>query len=182
MKAIETKLSGVLLVEPDCFGDHRGWFMETYSKPKFEAMGIACEFVQDNHSYSAQKGVLRGLHLQVGAYAQSKLVRCTRGAILDVAVDLRKSSPTYLQWVAEELSAQNMRQLFLPKGFAHGFVTLTEDVEVQYKVDMVYDKNSDRSIRYNDPAFGIDWGTNAPVLSEKDLNAPLYADSDVSFE
>ena len=138
MKAVETGIEGLVVIEPDCHGDHRGWFMETYSKPRFEALGITCEFVQDNQSYSAQKGTLRGLHFQKNPMAQSKLLRCTRGKILDVAVDIRKDSPTYKKWYAVELSAENKKQFFMPKGMAHGFVTLTDDVEVQYKVCLLY--------------------------------------------
>ncbi|MEG1991429.1 MAG: dTDP-4-dehydrorhamnose 3,5-epimerase, partial [Christensenella sp.] len=160
---------------------NRGWFMETYSKPKFEAMGITCEFVQDNQSYSAQKGTLRGLHFQTNPMAQSKLLRCTRGRILDVAVDIRKNSPTYKKWYAVELTAENKKQFFMPKGMAHGFVTLSDDVEVQYKVDTVYAPQCDRSIRFDDPEIGVDWGIANPILSEKDLKAPLLADSDCDF-
>lgn len=181
MKAIETGIEGLVVIEPDCHGDHRGWFMETYSKPKFEALGITCEFVQDNQSYSAQKGTLRGLHFQKNPMAQSKLLRCTRGKILDVAVDIRKDSPTYKKWYAVELSAENKKQFFMPRGMAHGFVTLTDDVEVQYKVDAVYAPDCDRSIRFDDPEIGVDWGITEPILSEKDLKAPLLAESDADF-
>ena len=181
MKAIETGIEGLVVIEPDCHGDHRGWFMETYSKPKFEALGITCEFVQDNQSYSAQKGTLRGLHFQKNPMAQSKLLRCTRGKILDVAVDIRKNSPTYKKWYAVELSAENKKQFFMPRGMAHGFVTLTDDVEVQYKVDAVYAPDCDRSIRFDDPEIGVDWGVTEPILSEKDLKAPLLAESDADF-
>lgn len=181
MKAIKTGIEGLVVIEPDCHGDHRGWFMETYSKPKFEVLGVTCEFVQDNQSYSAQKGTLRGLHFQKNPMAQSKLLRCTRGKILDVAVDIRKDSPTYKQWYAVELSAENKKQFFMPKGMAHGFVTLTDDVEVQYKVDAVYAPECDRSIRFDDPEIGVEWGITDPVLSEKDLRAPLLADSDADF-
>ncbi len=181
MKAVETGIEGLVVIEPGCHGDHRGWFMETYSKPRFEALGITCEFVQDNQSYSAQKGTLRGLHFQKNPMAQSKLLRCTRGKILDVAVDIRKDSPTYKKWYAVELSAENKKQFFMPKGMAHGFVTLTDDVEVQYKVDAVYAPECDRSIRFDDPEIGVEWGIADPVLSEKDLKAPLLADSDADF-
>ena len=181
MKAVETGIEGLVVIEPDCHGDHRGWFMETYSKPRFEAFGITCEFVQDNQSYSAQKGTLRGLHFQKNPMAQSTLLRCTRGKILDVAVDIRKDSPTYKKWYAVELSAENKKQFFMPKGMAHGFVTLTDDVEVQYKVDAVYAPECDRSIRFDDPEIGVEWGIADPVLSEKDLKAPLLADSDADF-
>jgi dTDP-4-dehydrorhamnose 3,5-epimerase len=181
MKAHQTNIEGLLVIEPDCHGDHRGWFMETYSKPQYEAMGIGCEFVQDNQSYSAKKGVLRGLHFQIDPMAQNKLLRCTRGVIYDVAVDLRKGSPTYRQWYAVELSAENKKQFFIPAGFAHGFVTRTDDVEIQYKVDKVYSPAHDRSVRYDDPAFGIDWAVPEPVISDKDKNAPLLEHSDANF-
>lgn len=181
MKAVETGISGLIVIEPDCFGDHRGWFMETYSKPKFEAMGITCDFVQDNQSYSSQKGTLRGLHFQIAPMAQSKLLRCTRGKIFDVAVDLRKDSPTYKKWYGVELSAENKKQFFMPQGMAHGFLTLSDDVEVQYKVDEVYSPECDRSIRFDDPEIGVDWVIADPILSEKDLKAPLLKDSDANF-
>ena len=181
MKAIETGIEGLVVIEPDCHGDHRGWFMETYSKPKFEELGITCEFVQDNQSFSAQRGTLRGLHFQIEPMAQSKLLRCTRGKILDVAVDLRKNSPTYKKWYSIELSAENKLQFFMPAGMAHGFVTLTDDVEVQYKVDKVYAPECDRSVRFDDPEIGVDWGIAEPILSEKDLKAPLLKDSDANF-
>ena len=181
MKAIETGIEGLVVIEPDCHGDHRGWFMETYSKPKFEELGITCEFVQDTQSFSAQKGTLRGLHFQIEPMAQSKLLRCTRGKILDVAVDLRKNSPTYKKWYSIELSAENKLQFFMPAGMAHGFVTLTDDVEVQYKVDKVYAPECDRSVRFDDPEIGVDWGIAEPILSEKDLKAPLLKDSDANF-
>ncbi len=182
MKVSETKLKGCFILEPQVFGDHRGWFMETYSKKTMESFGLDYEFVQDNHSFSNQKGVVRGVHLQNAPYAQAKLVRCTKGTILDVAVDLRKDSKTYKQWISVELSAENKKQLMIPRGFGHGFVTLSDDVEVQYKADNYYNQPSDRSIRYNDPEFGIDWGVVAPVLSDKDLNAPLLRDADINFE
>ncbi len=181
MKVIQTELDGVYVIEPEVFGDHRGWFMETYSQIKLKDQGIDVTFVQDNHSFSAQKGTLRGLHFQNPPMAQTKLVRCTRGSILDVAVDIRKGSPNYKKWVAARLSAENKKQMFIPKGFAHAFLTLTEDVEVQYKVDEFYSKECDRGIRYDDPSIGVDWGDVRPVLSEKDKNAPLLDLSDASF-
>lgn len=182
MKVIKTKLEGVFIIEPKFFGDHRGWFMESYSKIKFEENGININFVQDNHSLSAKKGTIRGLHFQINPMAQTKLVRCTKGRILDVAVDIRKGSPTYKQWISVELSEENKKQLLIPKGFAHGFLTLTDNVEVQYKVDEYYSPKHDRSIRYDDPDIGIDWGIDNPILSEKDLKAPLLKDSDHNFE
>ena len=181
MELIKTDIPGVVILEPKVFGDHRGWFTETYAYNTLKDLGIDVTFVQDNQSYSKEKGTLRGLHFQQNPMAQTKLLRCTRGKILDVAVDIRKGSPTYLKWVSVELSAENKRQLFMPKGFAHGFVTLTDDVEVQYKVDADYDPARDRSIRFDDPAIGVDWGVSNPILSEKDKNAPLLKDSDCNF-
>ena len=181
MKFIQTNIKDLLVVEPIFFGDSRGWFSESYNKSVFRKNGIEIEFVQDNHSYSAQKGVLRGLHFQNNPIAQTKLVRCTKGKIWDVAVDLRKSSPTYLKWFGIELSSDNHKMLLVPKGFAHGFVTLEEHTEVQYKVDNVYDKKSDRTIKYNDPQIDIQWPIKEVILSDKDLYAPLLKDSDVNF-
>ena len=185
MKRIETSIPGVCLIEPQVFGDHRGWFMETYSSKAFADMGITSTFVQDNQSFSAQKGTLRGIHFQNAPMAQAKLVRVTRGAVKDIAVDLRKGSPTYLQWVAVELSAENKRMFFIPRGFGHGFVTLMDDVEFCYKVDNLYSREHDRGIRYNDPAIGVDWGSVLeglePVLSAKDTSSPLLAESDCNF-
>lgn len=178
----ETAVNGVFEIEPKVFGDNRGWFYESYSKEKFEKLGITAEFVQDNRSFSAQKGTLRGLHCQTNPKAQSKLITCLKGAILDVAVDIRKGSPTYMKWVAVELSEENKKMLFIPKGCLHGFVTLTENVEVSYKVDEFYSPENDRSVCFCDSEIGVEWGVENPVLSEKDKNAPLLRDSDVSFE
>lgn len=184
MEIIKTELEGVLIIEPKVFGDNRGWFTETYSKKALEEAGVNVEFVQDNHSYSAQKGTLRGLHFQMNPMAQCKLVRCTAGRIIDVAVDFRKGSPTYKKFVGVELSAENKRQLLIPKGFGHAFLTISDDVEVQYKVDAYYAPDCDRSVRFDDPDIGIDWsqwGDCEPVLSEKDKKAPLLKDSDCNF-
>mgnify|MGYP000862516066 FL=1 len=181
MKVLKTNINGLLIIEPQVYGDHRGWFFESYSKIKLVEQGIECDFVQDNQSYSAQKGTLRGLHFQLNPKVQAKLVRCTRGAILDVAVDLRKGSPTYKKWLSIELSAENKKQFFIPKGFAHGFLTLTDDVEVQYKTDEYYAPECDRSIAYNDGELNVQWGIDQPILSAKDKNAPLLKDSDVNF-
>ena len=181
MKKIETSLPGVFILDPVVHGDHRGYFMETYSQKVFADLGIDNVFVQDNQSFSAQKGVLRGIHFQNDPMAQAKLVRVTRGAVLDVAVDLRKGSPTYKQWVTVELSAENKRMFFIPRGFGHGFVTLTDDVEFVYKVDNLYSKECDRGIRYNDPDIGVDWGIADPILSQKDTTSPMLADSDCNF-
>jgi dTDP-4-dehydrorhamnose 3,5-epimerase len=172
MKFIETALSGVILVEPDVFGDNRGWFFECYSEKKYNDGGIRTDFVQDNHSFSERQGTLRGLHFQTEPYAQAKLVRCGRGAILDVAVDIRKDSPDFGKYVAYELTAENFKQLFIPRGFAHGFITLCDNCEVLYKTDNYYSKENDGGIIWNDPEIGIDWGTDSPVLSEKDKMHP----------
>ena len=181
MNFIKTKLRGCYIVEPVAFGDNRGWFMETYSKGEFDKAGLIYDFVQDNQSFSKQKGILRGLHFQKNPMAQAKLVRCTKGSILDVAVDIRRGSDTYLQYVAVELSEDNKKQLMIPRGFAHGFVTLTEDVMVQYKVDNLYSKENDRGIQYNDPSINVEWGITNPILSVKDTTSPNLCDSDEDF-
>lgn len=156
--------------------------METYSESKFKEKGISLNFVQDNQSFSATKGTLRGLHFQLDPKAQTKLVRCTQGSIFDVAVDIRKGSPSYGKWFGVELSADNKKQLLIPKGFAHGFMTLTENVEVQYKCDELYAPECDGGILWNDPSIGIKWPIDVvPVLSAKDENAPLLKDSDLNF-
>ena len=182
MKIIDTKIPEVKIIEPDIFGDNRGWFMESYSKKKLADLGIDVDFVQDNHSFSAEKGTLRGIHFQNNPMPQAKLTRCTRGSVMDIIVDLRKNSPTYKKWIKVELSAENKRQAFAPRGFGHGFLTLTDDVEFQYKVDEYYSGEHDRSIRFDDPEFGIDWGIDNPIMSDKDKNAPLLKDSDINFE
>lgn len=185
MKKIETKIPGVYIIESDCYGDHRGWFMETYNEAKFKEMGIDTVFVQDNMSFSAQKGTLRGLHYQKEPYCQAKLVRCTKGTVIDVAVDVRKGSPTYGQYVTCELSGDNKRMFYIPHGMAHGFLTLTDNVEFQYKCDNLYNKEAEGAIRYNDPTVNIDWGglLNGiePVLSEKDKSAPTIEDCNANF-
>ena len=181
LTALETGIKGLFVLNPKVFGDNRGWFTETYSKTKLEELGLLADFVQDNHSLSGKKGTLRGLHFQTAPKAQTKLIRCTRGAVRDVVVDLRSSSPTYQKWFSIELTAENQTQLWIPKGFAHGFLTLEEMSEIQYKVDEFYAPDCDRSIRYDDPAIGIDWGIKEPILSKKDLEAPLLSDSDIDF-
>lgn len=181
MELLKTEIDGVFEVVPAVFGDNRGWFCETYSKREFEKLGITADFVQDNRSFSAKKGTLRGLHCQTDPRSQAKLVSCTRGEILDVAVDIRKGSPTYMKWVAVKLSAENKHMLFIPKGCLHGFVTLTDDVEISYKVDDFYSPENDRSVCFCDAAIGVEWGVDFPVLSQKDKNAPLLADSDIEF-
>ena len=176
MKVIETKLPGVRILEPQVFGDARGWFMESWSQKKMENAGIHVDFVQDNHSFSAERGTLRGLHYQLNPMAQAKLLRVSRGAVFDVAVDIRCGSPTYAQWIGIELSAENYRQLFIPRGFAHGFITLTDNVEVQYKADNLYAPDCDGNIRWDDPAIGVAWPCPPVVLSEKDAIAPSLAE------
>ena len=173
MKATETELKGVFVLEPQVFGDARGWFMESWSQRKMHDAGIDVQFVQDNQSFSAQKGTLRGLHYQLNPMCQAKLLRCTRGKIFDVAVDIRKGSPQYGKWVGVELSAENKKQLFIPRGFAHGFITLTDDVEVQYKADNYYAPEYDGNIRWDDPDIGVEWPLKPVILSEKDSKAPL---------
>ena len=181
MEKIETALPGVYIVKPQVFGDHRGWFMEVYSRRTFEALGLERDWVQDNLSYTAQKGTLRGLHFQNDPAAQCKLVRAARGALLDVVVDLRGGSPTYLKWISVELSEENRLMLFVPRGFAHGFVTLTDSVEFSYKVDNLYAPKQERGIRFDDPSIGVEWGIEEPILNERDKNAPLVKDSDCNF-
>jgi dTDP-4-dehydrorhamnose 3,5-epimerase len=182
LKFTNTNIDNLFVIEPVTIGDHRGWFMESYSQANFFDNGLDLTFVQDNQSFSASKGTLRGLHYQLNPKAQTKLVRCTRGSIYDVAVDIRKGSSTYGQWVGIELSAENKKQLLIPKGFAHGFMTLTEDVEVQYKVDELYAPECDRGIIWNDPTIGITWPIGiTPVLSAKDEKAPFLKDADNNF-
>jgi len=182
MNRIETNLPGVYIIEPRVIGDQRGYFMETWSTRNFEALGLNYSFVQDNQSFSSRRGILRGIHFQNAPMAQAKLVRVIRGAVLDVAVDLRKGSPTYRQWVSVELSAENKRMLMIPRGFGHGFKTLTDDVEFCYKVDNLYSRECDRGIRYDDPSIGVQWGEVAQeLLSPKDATAPLLDDSDCNF-
>lgn len=176
MKLTKTKLDGVVIIEPDVFGDNRGFFMESWNKKKLEEARLFYDFVQDNHSKSTVKGTLRGIHFQKGDKAQAKLVRCVKGAVLDVAVDLRKNSPTFKQWVGVELSAENKKQLLIPRGFGHGFVTLTDDVEFLYKADNYYAPEADAGIRWNDPDIGVEWGLETPILSEKDRKNPFLKD------
>lgn len=176
MKITKTKLEGVVIIEPDVFGDNRGFFMESWNKKKMEEAGLFYDFVQDNHSKSTVKGTIRGIHFQKGDKAQAKLVRCIKGVVLDVAVDLRKNSPTFKQWVGVELSAENKKQLLIPRGFGHGFVTLTDDVEFLYKADNYYASEADAGIRWNDPDIGVEWGIENPILSEKDKKNPFLKD------
>ena len=177
MNVIKTDVLDVYIIEPKVFGDKRGYFFESWSKKKMEDAGLFYDFVQDNESYSTVKGTIRGLHFQNGEHSQAKLVRCVKGKVMDVAVDLRKGSPTYKKWVAVELSAENKRQLLIPRGFAHGFVTLTDEVEFLYKADNFYDFENEGSIRWNDPEIGVEWGLENPIVSEKDEKAPFFDDT-----
>lgn len=174
----ETRLPGVLIVVPRRFGDDRGFFCESWNRKTLHEHGVDLpEFVQDNHSLSSQAGTLRGLHYQSPPHAQGKLVRCGRGRLFDVAVDFRRGSPTYGQWVGTELSFENGRQLWIPAGFLHGFVTREPDTEIVYKCTDHYAPECDGAVRYDDPDIGIDWGlSGAPVLSAKDAAAPGFGD------
>ncbi|MGF1561574.1 MAG: dTDP-4-dehydrorhamnose 3,5-epimerase [Geminicoccaceae bacterium] len=177
MRVTQTELPEVLLVEPARFGDERGYFTESYNRRVFADIGIDVDFVQDNHSYSAKRGTLRGLHYQAPPMAQAKLVRVAHGAVRDVAVDARQGSPRYGQWVAVDLSADNGRQLFVPEGFLHGFVTLEPDTVFLYKVNNHYSKPHDGAVAWNDPDLAIDWRIDADdvTVSEKDAKAPAFA-------
>jgi dTDP-4-dehydrorhamnose 3,5-epimerase len=181
MKRLETSVHGAYIFEPTVFGDYRGYFMETYSQKSFSGLVQGGAFVQDNESYTAKAGTLRGIHFQNNPMSQAKLVRVTQGAVKDMVIDLRRGSPTYLVWQLVELSAENKRMLYLPRGCGHGFLTLTDSVQFCYKVDALYSKELDRSIRFDDPDLNVDWGIADPVLSEKDKNAALYKDSDCNF-
>jgi dTDP-4-dehydrorhamnose 3,5-epimerase len=176
-------LDGVFEIRPQQFTDERGFFSEIWNKARWRDAGIDVDFVQDNHSLSKQRGVLRGLHYQTPPMAQAKLVRVTRGAVFDVAVDVRNGSPTFGQWTSVVISRAEWNQLFIPAGFAHGFVTLEPDTEVQYKVSAPYSAEHDRAIRFDDPGIGIEWpiSQNELVLSVRDRSAPLLADVDTGF-
>ncbi|TXN82507.1 dTDP-4-dehydrorhamnose 3,5-epimerase [Methylobacterium sp. WL8] len=178
MDVIETRLAGVMRVKPKRFGDARGWFSETFRVDALARAGITCAFMQDNQSFSAPKGTIRGLHFQVAPQPQAKLVRVLSGAILDVAVDLRRASATYGEHVTVTLDAEGGEQLFIPHGFAHGFCTLTPDTMVAYKVDAYYSPAHDRALVWNDPEVGIDWPVSAAeaILSDKDKAAPRLSD------
>lgn len=181
MFVTSTNLLGVILIDPTVFGDNRGFFMESYNLQRFKEQGIACEFVQDNHSLSVESGVLRGLHYQLNPKAQSKLVRVSAGAIYDVVLDIRQGSPTYGQWEGFILSSSNRRQLFVPQGFAHGFCTIVPNTEVQYKVDEYYSPEHDRGIAWDDPALAINWPIVQPELSEKDKMHPTLENAEINF-
>lgn len=183
MKIEPTALPGVIILTPARHGDARGFFSESWNRQRMAEHGLDVDFVQDNHSISMAKNTVRGLHFQTPPHAQVKLVRCGRGALLDVAVDIRRGSPSYGKWVGVELSFENGRQLFIPAGFAHGFVTLEPTTEIVYKCSDYYAPDCDRSLRFDDPEIGIDWGIDVSdaILSDKDAKAPLLADLDNPF-
>jgi dTDP-4-dehydrorhamnose 3,5-epimerase len=182
LEARPLELPELIELTPRRFGDDRGFFSEVWNHARFAEAGIPTQFVQDNVSLSRSKGVLRGLHFQTPPAAQAKLVRVSRGSIFDVGVDIRRSSPTFGRWAGVVLSAEKWNQLYVPEGFAHGFVTLEDDTEVTYKVSAPYSPEHDRSIRFDDPAIGIDWPLDGePVLSNKDAAAPLLADVESGF-
>ncbi|MGM8364869.1 dTDP-4-dehydrorhamnose 3,5-epimerase [Virgibacillus sp. W0181] len=181
MKIINTKLDGVKILEPKVFTDNRGFFMESFNSKTFTELGLHYDFLQDNHSLSMDKGVIRGLHYQLIPMAQTKLVRVITGSIYDVAVDIRKGSPTFGEWVGVELDGDNFRMLLVPQGFAHGFCTLAENTHVQYKVDAYYSAENDRGIRWDDPALAINWPVTNPILSEKDRKQPLLKEATMNF-
>ena len=174
MKVVDTSLPGVKIVEPDVFVDRRGFFFESYNKKKIAELGITCDFVQDNHSKSS-KGILRGFHYQV-KHPQAKLCRVVSGEVLDVAVDIRVGSPTFGKWVCDILSAENKKQMFIPRGFAHAFLVLSETAEVLYKCDEFFCKEDEYGIAWNDPDIGIEWKVEKPVLSDKDMKNPFLSE------
>jgi dTDP-4-dehydrorhamnose 3,5-epimerase len=183
MQVEQTPLDGCLILTPRRFGDARGWFSEVWNRDTLKKAGIDTDFVQDNHSFSAQPGTVRGLHYQRPPHAQAKLVRCARGAIFDVAVDVRKGSPTFGKWFGADLTAENGRQLLVPVGFLHGFVTRAPDTEVLYKCSDTYAPDCDGAVRFDDPDLAIDWGLDPAqaILSDKDRAAPLIRNFDTPF-
>ena len=174
MKVVQTKLPGVLVFEPQAFDDDRGWFLETWSRKRYEQAGVAGEFVQDNVSFST-KGILRGLHFQY-PQPQGKLIQVLSGEVFDVAIDIRVGSPTFGQWVSEKLSGENHKQLYIPQGFAHGFCVLSETAVFSYKCTDYYNSSTEGGIVWNDPQIGIDWPVSEPILSAKDVECPLLKD------
>ncbi|KEP30518.1 dTDP-4-dehydrorhamnose 3,5-epimerase [Bacillus safensis] len=179
MRIYETELESVFVIETDIYHDARGYFSETYNQRDFNEAGINVTFKQDNHSFSKDAGVLRGLHYQEPPFAQSKLLRVISGAIYDVIVDIRPKSPTFGKWISVILTAENKKQVFVPKGFAHGFCTLTSDTNVLYKTDAYYSKKHEYGIRWNDPYLNIRWPVKEPILSKKDERLPLFKHSSI---
>jgi len=181
MEFIKTKFNDTWIIKPQVFQDNRGFFLETYSRKKFSETGIEADFVQDNHSLSVKKGVLRGLHFQAPPFTQAKLLRVTNGSVYDVIVDIRKDSPTFGKWEGFTLSAENFLMLFVPKGFLHGFMTLEDNTEVQYKCDNFYEPQSEGGIIWNDPTLKIDWPIKDPILSERDEKWGKFEDFNSPF-
>ncbi len=181
MKVIQKLLNGVALLEPIVFSDERGYFTESYNKQVFKELGYGYDFIQDNHSLSIRAGVIRGLHYQLNDKAQTKLIRVTKGAIYDVIVDIRKGSPSFGEWKGIILTADNKRQLLVPAGFAHGYCTLVDCTEVQYKVDEYYSPKHERCILWNDPTLRIDWPVSQPIVSEKDSKGSSLDDAEIDF-
>lgn len=181
MHIIETAFSEVKIIEPNVYKDHRGFFLESFNRKAFQLLGLPVDYVQDNHSLTKDKHTIRGLHYQLMPFAQTKLVRVISGAVYDVVVDIRLGSPTFGKWIGVTLSDKNFRMLLVPKGFAHGFCTLTPNTHVQYKVDHHYSPEHDSGIHWNDPKLNIAWPTNNPILSRKDCNQPLFVDAKLDF-
>ena len=178
---IALPLKDAFVIVPEVYTDHRGYFIETYNLRNFKEIGINLEFVQDNESKTLKARTIRGLHYQIAPMAQAKLVRCVKGAIFDVIVDIRPWSPTFGRWTGVFLNEENHKQILVPVGFAHGFQSLVDDVVVVYKVSQLYSKEHDRAIRWNDPEIGISWPIGNPILSERDRNAPLLKDAEIRF-
>ena len=175
MRFTETRLKGAFIIEPERLEDERGFFARTFCQKEFEAHGLNPRLVQCNISYNKHKGTLRGMHYQVAPMAEAKLVRCTRGTIYDVIIDLQPESPTYCQWLAEELNAENSKIIYIPEGFAHGFQTLEDETEVFYQMAEFYSPEHAQGVRWDDPVFGIKWPLNSKIISEKDKNYPLMS-------
>lgn len=174
MKFVPTKLAGVMVIEPDCFADERGQFVRTWCRAEFAAAGLNIDVAQCSLSFNHRRGTLRGMHFQAPPHGECKLVRCTRGALLDVALDLRPASPTYCQWFGVELTAENRKALYIPLGLAHGFVTLTDATEIAYQMSHQYVAEAGRGVRWNDPAFGIEWPIAPTLMNERDRCYPDF--------
>lgn len=181
MKIIQTELEGVFILEPIVHKDYRGFYIESYSARTLSKLGINDVFVQDNHFLSLKRGTIRGIHFQNNPKSQSKLLRCTKGSLLDIIVDLREGSPNYKKWISVLLSEENKLQIYIPRGFGHACISLEDNTEGEYKVDELYEPEYDRAIAWNDPELNIDWTIEDVIVSDKDKNAPLLKDSDVNF-
>ncbi len=181
MQVMKTNFEGIMVIQPEPIGDNRGWFMESYSYSKLKESGIDINFIQDNQSYSEQKGTIRGLHGQLEPYSQTRLLRCTKGSIILYCVDARSSSKTFKKWFCIELSDRDKKEVLIPKGFLHGYKTITDHVEVQYKVDVDYNPKYRITVAWNDPSIGINWLIDHPILSSKDKDAPLLDDAKLNY-